>query len=113
MKNKKGQALVEFVLLIPIIMMVLFIVIDFASIFYERNRLEGVLNNVSEMIKEDEPSDKIKKAIDDDSISYSLKSKNGMTTITITKKVKLVTPFSGTFFDNPYTVSTKRIILYE
>ena len=32
-KNNKGQALVEFVIILPIIIMILFIVIDFAFVF--------------------------------------------------------------------------------
>ena len=40
MKQNKGQALVEFILVLPLIMMIIFVVIDFSNVFYQKNKLE-------------------------------------------------------------------------
>ena len=113
MKNNKGQALVEFVLLLPIIMIVMFLVIDFATIFYDRNHLEGTINNISEMVKENISEERIKKAIDDKSVTYTVTYSDNMATIKMEKEVTLVTPFSSTFFKSGFKIKTERIILYE
>lgn len=45
--NKKGQALVEFVLILPILIFALLLVIDFGRMMIMKNHLESVLANVS------------------------------------------------------------------
>ena len=111
--NKKGQALVEFVLLIPIILMVLFVVIDFASIFYDRNHLEGILNDVVLMAQENVSEIEIKKAINDPSITYSLEKNGQFAVVKLKKEVNMITPFSNVFFESPYVIKTERTIFYE
>ena len=39
--NRKGQALVEFVLILPIFIMILFSIVDFGMIFNKKNELEN------------------------------------------------------------------------
>ena len=109
--NKNGQALVEFVIILPIIMMIIFVIIDFSNIFYQKNHLESITNDIV-LFKESGKSDEyIKKNTDDIKISY--KQDGNSLIIKASKDVALVTPFSSLFFDNPYTIKTERIILYE
>ena len=110
--NKKGQSLVEFVIILPIIMMIIFIIIDFANIFYQKNHLESISNDVVSLKESGISNESIEKEVDDDIIiSYS--QDGNFITITITKNVNLVTPFATMFFDNPYVIKTERVILYE
>ena len=44
--NKSGQALVEFVIILPIIMMIIFVIIDFSNVFYQKNHLESITNDI-------------------------------------------------------------------
>ena len=39
--NNKGQALVEFILIFPIIVLILCIIIDFSNVFVSENKLEN------------------------------------------------------------------------
>ena len=111
--NNKGQALVEFVIILPIIMMVLFIVIDFSNIFYQKNHLEGTINEVVEL-KENRQSDKeIKNIVSDKDTEIHYEKNGDKLKIKINKKVNLITPFSNLFFDNPFTIKSERTILYE
>lgn len=112
MKNNKGQALVEFVIILPIIMMIIFIVIDFSNVFYQKNNLENVLNDVVTYKTGGKSDSYIDKKLDDN-ISVSYERDNTNLVIKVTKKVKLITPFSSMFFDNPYKISTERVIIYE
>lgn len=111
-QNNKGQALVEFVLILPIILMILFIIIDFAHVHYERNHLESVLNDVIYMIKDDKSTDEIKSTLDTN-VDYVVTDNNDFATVAMAKEIFLVTPFSNLFFDNPYLIKVERTILDE
>lgn len=112
-RNSKGQALVEFVIILPIILMILFIIIDFSNIFYQKNHLESTLNDVVEYKENGKSNSYIKDKINDSSVSISYKKIDDSLDIKITKKVNLITPFSSLFFDNPFVIKTERMILYE
>ena len=112
-RNSKGQALVEFVIILPIILMILFIIIDFSNIFYQKNHLESTLNDVVEYKENGKSNSYIKDKINDSRISISYKKIDDSLDIKITKKVNLITPFSSLFFDNPFVIKTERMILYE
>ena len=103
--NKKGQALVEFVLILPIFLMIIFAVIDFANVFYQKNELETVLDQVVEEVKNNKP---VNTEVNYDVIDYGTTKK-----IVISKDIDLVTPFSNIFFSNPYTIKTERVITSE
>ncbi len=112
LKNSNGQALVEFVIIIPIFMMILFIIIDFANIFYQKNHLEDVAHEVV-VYKESNKSDEYINNKLEKNITYKTSNKGDTIVITLSEKVKLVTPFSDVFFDNPYTITTQRTIINE
>ena len=44
--NKKGQALVEFIIILPVIIFIIMVIIDFMMIFTYKNELENDMNNV-------------------------------------------------------------------
>ena len=44
--NKKGQALVEFLLVLPILIFILLLVVDLGRLMVMRNHLESVLSSV-------------------------------------------------------------------
>lgn len=110
--NKKGQALVEFVIILPIIMMIIFVIIDFSNVFYQKNYLENITNDVVRL-KEHGKSDEYIKNKVDKNIKITYKSNGDTQKIIVTKNVVLVTPFSNMFFKNPYTIKTERIVFYE
>lgn len=110
--NRKGQALVEFVILIPVIMMIIFVIIDFSNVFYQKNYLENVTNDVVRL-KERGKSDQYVKKVTDNDIKITYKSSGEFKKIVVSKNVHLVTPFSTMFFKNPYIIKTERVIYYE
>lgn len=117
MLNKKGQALIEFVLILPILIMLILAVIDFGRIFVNKNELEtslGVINDID------------RNSIDYDSV-YNEVNKNktkkinvsvggvvdGYVTITLTRQIDLVTPGLNLILSSPYEVKVTRVIKYE
>lgn len=110
--DKKGQALVEFVIIMPIIMMLLFVIIDFSNIFYQKNHLENITNDIVTFKESGKSNSYIKSNIPND-INISYKQNGNNLTIKTEKKVTLVTPFSNIFFKNPFSINTERTILNE
>ncbi len=110
MKNNKGQALVEFVLILPIALLLIFSMIDLGRVLYEKNHLESMLNEVVITYKD---NGKIDKNLLDETIIPSVKSSGKYTTITLSKDISLITPFSNLIFKNPYQIQTERVFIYE
>ncbi|MGM9879519.1 MAG: TadE family protein [Bacilli bacterium] len=112
LKNK-GQALVEFVIILPIVLMIIFVIIDFSNIFYQKNHLEGITNDIVTLKENGKSNSYIENIVNDKDVKVSFASSSDTLKIKTSKKVKLITPFSSLFFDNPFIIKTERTILYE
>ena len=110
MKQDKGQALVEFVLILPIAFLLIFSMIDLGRVLYEKNHLESMLNEVVIAYKD---NGKIDKKLIDDTVSSKVDKSGKYATITLTKDVSLITPFSNLIINNPYQIKTERVFIYE
>lgn len=114
--NKKGQALVEFILIIPIFLIILFLVIDFGRIFYSKIQLENIMGNIVEMYEDGKSNDELSKYVKLENKSASIVISNETEEyikITLTDSIKLSSPIINTFMPNPYDISVDRIIYYE
>lgn len=110
MKKNKGQALVEFVLILPIALLLIFSMIDLGRVLYEKNHLESVLNEVVISYKE---TGKIDNKLFNDDISFDVKKDGKYATILLSKDISLITPFSNLILKNPYQIKTERVFIYE
>ncbi len=110
--TSKGQALVEFVIILPIIMMLLFVIIDFSNVFYQKNYLENVTNDIVKLKEKGKTDDYVKQKTDKD-VKISYTNDGDLKKLVVSKKVILLTPFSNMFFKNPYNIKTERIVFYE
>jgi len=117
MLGRKGQALVEFVLILPILIMLLFAVVDFGRIFVNQSELEtslGIINDIDRSSIDKETIynevNKSKKNKIDVSISDV---KDGYITITLTRKINIITPGLNLILSSPYEVTASRVVKYE
>ena len=113
--NKKGQALVEFVVVLPILIMLLFATIDFGLIIYNKSKLESKLNDVVNMIENNEEEQTIVKFINKDSnkkTTYRITKDQEYVTIKLFTSVDIITPGLNIVLDNPYKIEVSRVI-YE
>lgn len=110
MKNSRGQALIEFVLVLPVLLLLIFALIDFGRIIVCKSHLEGVMNEVSKL-----PSEEINAYLrkDDDYKITCTISNNEYRVITLTTKLDLITPGLKNVLSNPYVVKAERSIVYE
>ena len=111
--NRKGQALVEFVIILPIMLLILMSLIDIGRIIINKNRLEDILYDVVKFYEDDYTYEQIKKEIGDD-IGLEITNNNEeKIVINIDKEVEIITPGLNLLFGNPYKVTAKKVISYE
>ena len=92
--NKKGQALVEFVLILPILIFVMLLVIDMGKLMIMKNHLETVLNKV----------DKNTTQINDKEYKISIEHKDNY--IILKSCTNVYTPGLSKILGNPACVKT-------
>ena len=93
----------------------LFAIIDFGLILYNKCGLESKLNDVINMINNGDSEDKINKFLNDDAstnVKYSVILDNDYKTVEVYTSLPLITPGLNKILDNPYKIEVKRVI-YE
>jgi len=114
--NCKGQALVEFIIILPVLIMLIFSFIDLGRIILENNRLENVTTSVVTKYDETNNYSEVLKYIEDlgyKDIDLSIKTSNGLITIKLDKNIDLITPGLDKMLGDPYCVSIERVVGYE
>ena len=108
MLNNKGQALIEFVLILPIFLMILFVIIDFGMIFNAKNNLENTSNDIINLFKENNDINNLRNVFS----KYNIKIEevDEYYKLTITDKINLITPGSNIVLDNPYEIKVERVV---
>ena len=96
--NNKGQALIEFVLILPVFLFILFAIIDFGIIFSTKSNLENDSTDIISLYKNGTSLDELKKKYSDNDIDIS--NNESYYTISISTSVNLITPgFNRIFGD--------------
>lgn len=109
MKNNKGQALVEFIIILPVFLLIVLAVIDFGNIIVKKYSLENSLDTVSNMYINNKSTDSYLKDID---ATMSVSKDDSLTTITLSKKVKISSPLVNTIIGKNYDIKVSKSI-YE
>ena len=109
--NNKGQALVEFVLILPIFIFLLFSIYDFGMIFNKKNSLENQSTDIINLYKDGQSIEQIKSIYKN--INIKLTKEDEYDVITITDKIKLITPGFNKIFANPYKIQVVRYLPNE
>lgn len=115
-KNKKGQALVEFILILPILLMLIFGLFDFGKIIYAKNELANIMPDIKEMYKENNSLDKMLELVRKNNKDNNLlitNEDNEYIKIKIYRNVELITPGLGLVIDNPFEASTELVVKNE
>lgn len=112
MKNRKGQALVEFVLIIPVFVILIFGMIELANMIREKYLLDNHLDTAIDLYKDDKMELIDVYEIQND-LTIDIKSSGNLITITATKKIPLITPGLNITSINPYTIKSTRTFYKE
>lgn len=108
--NNKGQALVEFVIIMPVFIFIALAIFDLGNVIVNKYTLENNLDTIVDMYESGD-----EKSVEGyaNSINVKLKYEPGgeYNTITISKKVNIITPFVSTALGKNYEINSKRTVL--
>lgn len=110
--NSKGQTLVEFIIILPVFLIILFYVIDFGRIIYSKNKLENNLNDVVFMLKNDKDTSYITNSLGA-RVTLNVSNNNSYKTVTLSERIDLIAPGFNLVLNNPYEVVVSRVIYDE
>ena len=106
--NRKGQALVEFVLILPIFILMMFAIVDFGMILSKKNEIENISIDVVAMVKNNDDIVNIKSLYPNVKIDINRDDK--YTKIIISDDVDVMTPGLNRILGNPYNIKVERTI---
>lgn len=109
--NRKGQALVEFILILPVFILILFAIIDFGIIFNKKNELENMSVDVVTLYKNGKSIEEINNLYSDALIESEVN--NDYTKIKISNDVSVMTPGLNLILGNPYKIIVERNVPNE
>lgn len=112
--NKKGQALVEFIIILPIIIFILLAIIDYGTISHTKNKLENITTDISSMIKNNETDEEIINFVNDNdnSLNVDIKREDKYINLKLYKKYNYITPGLNKIFKTD-RIELERKIYYE
>ena len=108
--NRKGQALVEFVLILPVFLFILFAIIDFGIIFSSKSNLENDSTDIINLFKTGTSLDELKSMYYDNNIDVT--NEGNYYTFSIKTSVNLITPGFNRIFGDPYVIGVERVVPY-
>ena len=109
--NKKGQALVEFILILPVLLLIAMAMIDVGNIFLKKYDLNKDLETVTELYKSNDTK-KLGVYLANEDLTLEDESKNGMITLTLKKNLEISAPGLTNILGKNYEIKTTKTI-YE
>lgn len=106
--SKRGQALVEFVIILPIFLILVLGVLDIGKILYCKTSLENDLSEVMALYEKGLTEEEIVASLDLDNVELAILKEDNMVRIYLTEEVDIVTPGLNFILDNPYYVKVSR-----
>ena len=113
MKNNKGQALVEFVIILPITLMLMFCIIDFGRVISVKSDLESKTDDIVTFYESGNTLEEINSKMDNKDVKVSLDIKGDYENITVSKKIKPITPGLSYIINKVFDVEVTRVVRNE
>lgn len=108
--NNRGQALIEFVLILPVFLLILFAIIDFGIIFNTKSNLENDSIDIVNSFKNGNSIEEIDNMYEDSSVSITHEGEYYK--IKVTTSINLITPGLNRILGDPYLISVERVVPY-
>ena len=105
--QKKGQALVEFIIILPIFLMLILASIDIGNIIYNKITLESKLSDIISLYEQGSSPTQIneKLKLEQDNLTFTITDNK---TFNLSKEISIITPGLNIIFDKQYLITTKR-----
>lgn len=110
--NRKGQALVEFVLILPVLLIVIMSLIDIGNIFIKKYELNKSLDIIESYYENNQKQELLAYAANED-IEYQEKTENNLSTITLKKQITINAPILSNVIGRKYKIEVQTKIFGE
>lgn len=110
--KEKGQALVEFILILPVLIFIVLSLIDIGNIFLNKYELNNELETVTSMYQNNN-SQEMMAYIAKEEVTLDTDEEANMITFTLKKKVEINTPGLSNVLGKNYEISSTKTIYKE
>lgn len=107
--NKKGQALIEFVLILPVLLLIIMTMIDVGNIFIKKYELNKDLETISDLYQNNE-NKQLAAYIASEEIKFEEKPVGDMVKLTITKDINIAAPILSNVLGKEYKISLSKMV---
>lgn len=107
--NKKGQALVEFILILPVFLMILFAIVDFGKLLHVKNELQNQSTDMIRMIQNGESLSIISEQYPNIDIEIE-DYEEDYQKVVLTRDIDIITPILDRVLGDPCKIEVERII---
>ncbi len=107
--KEKGQALIEFILILPIILLVFVALIDIGNIFLQKYSLNDSLEVVTDLYQNDKTKE-LKAYIANENLIYDERKTGDMIKITLKKTIKVNAPVLNNILGKEYIAEASKSI---
>ncbi len=110
--KEKGQALVEFVLILPVVILILLCLIDISSIYLKKYDLNNSLEVISDFYQNNE-EDELKAYVAREDLGFSLDEDGSLVKITVWKNMDINAPILSNVLGKNYRVTAQKKVYHE
>lgn len=113
--KRQGQALVEFIIVLPVLIVIMLGIIDFGLIFMKKNSLENNLEEVTEIWKKNQSIEEVNSYLNllDDKVLFSVSEKEEFDELLLKVNYNTATPGLNLVLGSPYEIKVSRVIYDE
>ena len=111
MKNNKGQALVEFIIVLPILLLLIMCIIDLGNIFVKKYSIENDMDVIYDMYRTNNDTE-INNYVKEKELEINYEKDDEFVIINLSKTIKINTPILNNILGQNYKIEVSKII-YE
>ena len=108
--NNKGQALVEFVIIMTIFIFTILAVFDLGNVVVQKYALENDIDTVVDMYEADKQTD-IESYVSSIGAKVKYEQNGNYNKITLSKQVNIITPIVRQVLGKRYEINSKRTVI--
>ena len=109
--NKKGQALIEFLIILPMFLLIVMGIFDFGNILYQKYKLENSVDYIVDLYRDGKEED-LEAYLDNNGIDMYTRFGDDYNTIELLKTVDVITPGLDLILGDTHKIRTTKVI-YE
>ncbi len=108
--NRKGQALAEFVLVLPVLLIITISLVDIGSIYIKKYELNKDLEIISDYYESDKTQELYAYAAME-GIDFSLEDRGNIKVLKVKKNVKINAPILSSIIGKNYTIEADKPVV--